>query len=364
MKEMPKQTGISASPFLRQGVGGVEGAHARRAPAPGRSARLGSASSAGPAVLRPSARRGSRRPRRAGSSPAASTGGDAQRLGGLDDGRLHHEHRLRPAEAAEGGEGRQVGAAGDAGGADVGDAVAVGGVEQGALEDRRRQVGGGAGVLVEGHLVGQDRAVGVQADPEVRGVGVALAGQAHVLVAVQHQLDRAAQVRGRQGGQHRPGRGLVLLAAEGAAQARTTSTSIGFMGRPSTRATMRCTTVGDWVAEISAGVPLSPGRRRRPGSRGRGAPGRRSRRGPPPRRRRRGQAASTSPQGEGRATRMISRPCGGGLARVEDRRQLLDLQGDGGERRAGRGAGFRRPPAPPAGRRSGPRRRRAAARRG
>ena len=96
--------------------------------------------------------------------------------------------------------------------------VAAGGVEQGALQDGGRQVGGGAGVLVIGHLVGQDLAAAVEADPEIRGVGVALAGQAHVLVAVQHQLDRPAQGAGGQGGHHRPGRGLVLLAAEGAAQ--------------------------------------------------------------------------------------------------------------------------------------------------
>ena len=47
---------------------------------------------------------------------------------------------------------------------------------------------------------------------------MALAGEAHVLLPLQHQLDRPAQAEGGQRGQAGPGRGLVLLAAEAPAQ--------------------------------------------------------------------------------------------------------------------------------------------------
>ena len=144
---------------------------------------------------------------------------DPHRVGGLVDGGLDHVHPLRTAEAAKRRVRLQVGAARRRRHAHVGDEVGVGGVEQRAREHRRRQVGEGAGVLVEGGLVDEDLAGRGQADPEVGGVRVALAGHPDVVEPVQHQLHRRLQVGGGQGGHRRPVGGLVLLAAEAAAEA-------------------------------------------------------------------------------------------------------------------------------------------------
>ena len=62
-------------------------------------------------------------------------GRDLHDLGRPGNGGLDHEHRLRRAEAAKCGEGRQVGAAAESGDADVGDEVAAGRVKEAALED-------------------------------------------------------------------------------------------------------------------------------------------------------------------------------------------------------------------------------------
>ena len=112
----------------------------------------------------------------------------------------------------------QVGAARRRGHPHVGDVVGVGGVEQRARQHRRGEVGEGAGVLIEGRLVGEDLAVRGQADLEVGGVGMALAGHPDVVRPVQHQLHRRVQMRRGQRRHRRPVGGLVLLAAEAAAE--------------------------------------------------------------------------------------------------------------------------------------------------
>ena len=141
-------------------------------------------------------------------------------LGRVLQGALHDQDRLGRAEAPEGREGRQVRAAGVARDARVGHVVAARGVEQAALEDGRREVGRRAGVLVVGDLVGEQRARGVEPEPVVARVGMALARDQHVVAAVQGELDRTREPPGGERAHHGPGRGLVLLAAEGAAQAQ------------------------------------------------------------------------------------------------------------------------------------------------
>ena len=183
------------------------------------------------------------------------------RVGGLVDGRLDHVHALRTAKAAEGGMRLQVGAARRRGHAHVGDEVGVGGVEQRVRQHRRRQVGEGAGVLVEGGLVGQDLAVRGQADPEVGGAGVALAGHPDVIQPVQHQLDRHAS---------RCAAASAAIAAQWVAwsslppkppPSRFTSTSILCIGLPSTAAVTCWTAAGPRVEENTCIAPLLLGHR-------------------------------------------------------------------------------------------------------
>ena len=144
---------------------------------------------------------------------------DAQLPRGPADGGFEDEHRLRCAEAAEGRIRRQVGAATGGGDADVGQAVGVGGVEQRAFENGRGQVGGAAGVLVEHGLVGQEIPLRIEPEAVVGGIGVAFAGQPHVVRAIELQAHRPAQAQGSQRSEAGPRRGLLLLAAEAAAQA-------------------------------------------------------------------------------------------------------------------------------------------------
>ena len=132
---------------------------------------------------------------------------------------LEHEDPLRPAEPAEGGVGRQVGAAARGHHAHVRHGVGVRGVEQGALENRDRQVRRAARILVELRLVRDEAAGVVEAEAEVRLVGVTLAGDAEVLAAVRAGAHRAAGPQRGHRGEARPERGLVLLAAECPAQA-------------------------------------------------------------------------------------------------------------------------------------------------
>ncbi len=147
-------------------------------------------------------------------------GRDAHLPGGGPDRRLEHGDRLRGAEPAEGRVGRQVRPAAGSGDPDVGDGVGVGGVEQRALEDRRREVGRAAGVLQQRRLVGHEPPVRIQAEAEVRGVRVPLSGDPHVVPAIRGHPDRSAGRDSAQGGERGPRRGLLLLAAEAAPQSR------------------------------------------------------------------------------------------------------------------------------------------------
>ena len=215
----------------------------------------------------------------------------------MGDGRLQDEHGLRPAEAAERGERRKIRPAACGRGSHVGNEVAVGRVEQRPLQDGGGEVRAGARVLVEGHFVGQDLAVLGQPDLVVRRIGMALAGPAHVLVAAQGQLDGTAQPERGQRGQRGPGRGLVLLAAEGAAQARHVDLHL-VHGQPQD--------AGDGALDHGRGLGRGidfqaavdrAGRPAPTASRDRYAPGRRNR---PGRRPRRGRAARPDPRRPGR----------------------------------------------------------------
>ena len=138
--------------------------------------------------------------------------------GGADRG-FDDEDSLRRAEAAEGRVRRQIGAAAGCGDAHVGDEVGVGCVEQRAFEDRCRQVGAPAGVLQQPRLVGDEAACVVEPDPEIGLVGVALAGDRHVVAALGPTAYRPAEAfRGERGEAGPQGR-LLFLAAEAAAEA-------------------------------------------------------------------------------------------------------------------------------------------------
>ncbi len=80
-------------------------------------------------------------------------------LGCAVDGGLHDEHGLGRAETAEGGERDEIGPAARGVDPGVGYEVRPGGVEERTLEDGRRQIGGGAGVLPQVDFVGDDGAV-------------------------------------------------------------------------------------------------------------------------------------------------------------------------------------------------------------
>jgi hypothetical protein len=74
--------------------------------------------------------------------------------------------------------------------------------------------------LIKRDFVSNNLQVFIQPDFEVRRVGVALAGHAHIGHAVEHQLHRLFGDESPQRRQGAPGRGLVFLAAKAAAQAR------------------------------------------------------------------------------------------------------------------------------------------------
>ena len=130
---------------------------------------------------------------------------------------------------------------------DVGQPVAIGGVEHRAVDDAGRQVGRAAAARVEHDVVGGDAAVVVVADRPVGAEIVALAGEDEIVVAVEPELARAR-------------RSARAASAASAAQAqawlslppkpppiRRVSTVTKESGRPRMRATMCWTSVGSWV---------------------------------------------------------------------------------------------------------------------
>ncbi len=83
-------------------------------------------------------------------------------------------------------------------------------MEERPAQHRQRDVGAAPGLLVEVDLVGQDPALGVETDPVVEDVGVALARGGDVVVAVEDQLHRAVEKsRGEGRGHHPDGGGLL-----------------------------------------------------------------------------------------------------------------------------------------------------------
>ncbi len=135
--------------------------------------------------------------------------------------RVHHpldgDHALRAAEAAKGGVGDGVGLEAARDDRDVGQPVAVAGVEHRAVADSGRQVRGAAAARVERHVVTGDDALIVVSHPPIRAEIVALAGQHEIVVAIEPDLARmACHPRGERSDRG-PGAGLALLAAEAAA---------------------------------------------------------------------------------------------------------------------------------------------------
>ena len=137
---------------------------------------------------------------------------------GLDDV-LDLRHALRAAKAAKRRVRRQVRATRAAVRAEVGDEVRVLGVQHGALEDRRRQIGVGAAVAVQLDVERVDAAVVVKAHLPAHAERVALAGAAGVLVARVDKAGGNAVSRGDPRGERGGHRGLRLLAAKAAAHA-------------------------------------------------------------------------------------------------------------------------------------------------
>ena len=219
VNEMPNFTGVSAMPRLRIGAPGVELAH-RPPPAP--------------IVARAFAAVDQRRQdivldRHAVGRDVAAFAIkvrlahveriEPERPRDLVDRALGDHHALRSAEAAEGRVGDRVGlhALGrDGRGRQV---VGVVGVEHRAVVDRARDVGRIAAARRHDGFERADAALRVEPDLVVGEEIVPLAGQAHVVVAIEPDLARPpGDARGerRNGG---PLRGLRLLAAERAAHA-------------------------------------------------------------------------------------------------------------------------------------------------
>ena len=129
------------------------------------------------------------------------------------------DHPLRAAEAAEGRVALGVGLAAVGVDGDVFEEVGVVGVEDGSVGHRARQVGAEAAVDQHVQLQSAQAAGVVKADAVGVGKRVALAGDHEVVVAVQAQLDRPAELVRSDGGPDRQVPGLRLLAAETAAHA-------------------------------------------------------------------------------------------------------------------------------------------------
>ena len=124
--------------------------------------------------------------------------------------RVHHpldgDHALRAAEAAKGGVGDGVGLEAARDDRDVGQPVAVAGVEHRAVADAGRQVRGAAAARVERHVVTGDDALIVVSHPPISAEIVALAGQHEIVVAIEPDLARMARHPRGERGDRRPRR--------------------------------------------------------------------------------------------------------------------------------------------------------------
>ena len=144
---------------------------------------------------------------------------DLERPGDLVDHALRHHHSLRAAEAAERGVRHRVGLHPPGGDRRRRQVIGIVGVEHRAIVDRGGQVRRIAAARRHLGLEREDDAVRVEADRVVRDEIVALAGEAHVVVAVEADLARLAGHARAERRDRGPLRSLRFLAAERAAHA-------------------------------------------------------------------------------------------------------------------------------------------------
>ena len=144
-----------------------------------------------------------------------------QRARDVIDDALDDHHALRPAEAAERRVRHRVRLAAMRSHIDVFEEVGVVDVTQRAIVDRAGQIRRIAAARGQHELQREDSSVVVEADFVVGEKIMALAGDEHVGVAIEAQLDRPLRLvreHRRRGGNQR---GLAFLAAEAAAHATT-----------------------------------------------------------------------------------------------------------------------------------------------
>ena len=202
--------------------------------------------------------------------------------------RLDHRHPLRSAEAAKGGVGRQVGAADPRADLDRRQEVGVVGVEHGALEHRGREVGERAAVREEAKLRRHDAPVADRSRRDTRcGTGGASPSSA---------CRRPCRRRRAPGARcDRPPAPPSAPGSPPASPCRRSRRPCAAPGRPPGAGRGRAprpprpgSRSGSASRSGRRARPLRPPRPAPPGSRGRTAPGRRSRtRLRPPGRRRR-----------------------------------------------------------------------------
>ena len=136
----------------------------------------------------------------------------------LDHG-LYAKHALWAAKAAKSGGALHVRLAAVADDLEVRQVVAVVYVQQGAVVHRARVVGAVAAARGQHHINAQDATAVIEAAVVVDAKVVALAGDHHVVVAIDAQLDRALELEGGQCRTLREDAGVALLAAKAAAHA-------------------------------------------------------------------------------------------------------------------------------------------------
>jgi len=132
---------------------------------------------------------------------------------------LDRDDALRPAEAAKRGVALGVGLAAIRGDVHIAQEVGVVGVEHRPVGHRPGEIGAEAAIGQHGELQAGDQSAVIETHGVVVGERVALAGDHEVVVAVQPQLDRAAELVRGHGRPNGEVAGLRLLAAEAAAHA-------------------------------------------------------------------------------------------------------------------------------------------------
>ena len=129
------------------------------------------------------------------------------------------EHALRSTKAAKGGIGYGVGKAALRADTHRWKKIGVIHMKHGAVVYRVGQIEGTATARGQGGIHGQDAAIGIMADFPVDAKVMALAGHAHIIIAIQTALDRTGIALRRHGSERRPLAGLTLLAAKCTAHA-------------------------------------------------------------------------------------------------------------------------------------------------